>query len=182
MNSLSSVRAKHSPSAAAPRAALSRLALVCAIAFVCTTVPAATLVGEVVAVADGDTFTVLDASKNQYKVRLAGIDAPEKRQAFGEQSRQNLASLVFRRQVVVEWQKTDRYGRIVGKVRVGTVTVDLEQVRVGLAWHYKAYANEQSPADRDEYAKAEVEARRARRGLWLEASPVAPWDFRRRRY
>ncbi len=140
---------------------------------------ATVLRGEVVALADGDTITVLDADRRQHKVRLAGIDAPEKRQSFGTQSKDSLASMVFRRQVVVEWSKYDRYGRVIGKVLVGNLDVCLEQVRLGMAWHYKRYAPEQSAADQAAYAAAETDARRAARGLWRDAAPVPPWEFRR---
>lgn len=89
---------------------------------------AETLTGEVVGLADGDTVTVLDEAKTQHKVRLADIDAPEKKQPFANRARQSLATLVFRKQVVVDWHKTDRYGRIVGKVFADNVDVGLEQV------------------------------------------------------
>lgn len=138
-----------------------------------------TLTGEVVALSDGDTITVLDGAKTQHRVRLAGIDAPEKRQPFGDRSRQNLAAIVFRRQVAVDWRKADRYGRIVGRVTVGQVDAGLEQVRAGMAWHYKAYAREQSVDDRAEYAAAEEAARASRIGLWRDADAVPPWDYRR---
>jgi endonuclease YncB( thermonuclease family) len=142
---------------------------------------AATLRGEVVGLADGDTVTVLDASKTTHKIRLAGIDAPEKRQPFGERARQNLSTLVFRKQVTVEWSTQDRYGRIVGKVLVNGEDAGLAQIRSGLAWHYKAYQRQQAAPDRVIYADAESAARQARRGLWSEAAAVAPWDFRRER-
>jgi endonuclease YncB( thermonuclease family) len=134
--------------------------------------------GQVVAVADGDTITVLDAEKRQRKVRLAGIDAPEKRQAYGTKSREHLASLVFRRDVDVEFKKVDRYGRIVGKVLVANVDAGLKQIEAGMAWHYRAYAREQTNVSRDAYAAAEADARAARRGLWAEKGPQPPWDFR----
>ena len=79
---------------------------------------AETLRGKVIGVSDGDTITILDADKIQHKVRLAGIDAPEKSQAFGEHSKQHLGNLVFGKVVSVEWNKTDKYGRTVGKVLV----------------------------------------------------------------
>jgi endonuclease YncB( thermonuclease family) len=139
----------------------------------------AKLTGEVVALSDGDTVTVLDIEKTQHKVRLAGIDAPEKRQAFGERSKQNLAAMVFRKQVTVEWQKSDRYGRIVGKVLVGGADVCLAQLRAGMAWHYKQYAREQTPGDRAAYAGAEGAAQEAHVGLWSQRDAVPPWDFRR---
>lgn len=139
---------------------------------------AATLRGTVVGVSDGDTITVLDASKTQHKVRLSGIDAPEKRQAFGNASKESLSDLVYKRQVQVEYQKEDRYGRIVGKVMVDGVDANLAQVRAGLAWHYKAYQKEQPLEDRLEYSRVEEMARGAKLGLWMDPSPLPPWNFR----
>ena len=143
------------------------------------TAGAATLRGEVVGLADGDTLTVLDNEHHQHRVRLVGIDAPEKRQAFGERSRQHLSELVFRQEVVVDWKKRDRYGRILGLVRVRSVDVGQAQLRAGLAWHYKAYEREQPAAQRTLYSAEEVDARRARLGLWSETTPTPPWEFRR---
>lgn len=140
-----------------------------------------TLVGTVVGLADGDTVTVLDASKTQYRIRLAGIDAPEKRQDFGSRSRQSLSELVFQKPVRVEYTKIDRYGRVVGKVLVNGVDASLEQVKRGMAWHYKAYEREQSPVDRTLYAQSETNARRMGRGLWQDPSPIPPWEYRKRR-
>ena len=139
------------------------------------------LVGRVVSIADGDTITVLDAEHVQHIVRLAGIDAPERKQAFSNVSRQHLAGLVFQRDVAVEWRKRDRYGRLVGVVRVDGQDADLAQVQAGLAWHYKAYEREQSTADRLAYADAEGVARAVQLGLWRDAAPVAPWEFRHAR-
>lgn len=136
------------------------------------------IVGKVVSVADGDTVTVLDATNVQHRIRLTGIDAPESSQAFGTRSRQHLADLVFGKQVTVQYEKNDRYGRTLGKVIAEGRDVCLEQLRAGLAWHYKYYENEQPPADRQTYAQAEVEARAAKRGLWADANPIPPWDFR----
>jgi endonuclease YncB( thermonuclease family) len=135
--------------------------------------------GIVVNIADGDTVTVLDNGKLQHKVRLAGIDAPEKTQPYGNVSRQNLAQLVFQKQVTVEFEKLDRYKREIGKVLIGGTDANLEQVKSGLAWHYKQYQHEQSPADRQTYSESEVEAAKARRELWQDANPVPPWEFRK---
>lgn len=133
---------------------------------------------EVVGVTDGDTLVVLNSNKAQHRVRLAGIDAPEKRQAFGTRAQEALASAVFRRSVVLEWHKKDRYGRLVGKVTLADRDVGLELLAAGLGWHYKAYEHEQGPADKTRYAAAEAQARRARRGLWSQPNPVPPWEFR----
>ncbi len=140
-----------------------------------------TLTGKVIGVADGDTITVLDESKTQHKIRLAGIDAPEKKQPFGERSKQSLSTMVFQKFITVEWSKRDRYGRVVGKVMVNGQDVGLAQVSAGFAWHYKAYEREQSRADKDTYAQAEDEARSDRRGLWRDTKPTPPWEFRRPR-
>jgi endonuclease YncB( thermonuclease family) len=142
---------------------------------------AETIAGRVVAVADGDTITVLDATKTQHKIRLAGIDAPEKAQPFGQRSKESLSDLVFNQAVTVETTKRDRYGRSVGTVLVDGFDANLEQVKRGMAWHYKGYEREQSPQERQDYAKAEEVARGARVGLWKDAQPVSPWDFRHRR-
>ncbi len=98
-----------------------------------------TLHGRVVGVSDGDTVTVLDVTNTQWKIRLMGIDAPEKKQAFGSKSKEHLSGLVFNRQVQVEYEKKDRYGRTIGKIMVDGVDANLEQVKAGMAWHYKQY-------------------------------------------
>ena len=104
-----------------------------------------TIEGRVVGVSDGDTITILDRAKVQHKIRLSGIDAPEKGQAFGERAKENLSKLVFDRQVEAECHKRDRYGREVCKVMLGLSDVNLEQLRTGMAWWYREYAKEQTP-------------------------------------
>ena len=138
-----------------------------------------TLQGLVVAVLDGDTVTVLDESNVQHRVRLAGIDAPEKGQPFGQRSKEGLSSLTYMRQASVEWHKLDRYGRVIGKVLVDGRDVNLAQVASGLAWHYAAYAKEQAPADRTSYSLAEARARHSHLGLWKDSAPTPPWEYRR---
>ena len=159
---------------------MKRLLLAILLAVVAQIVLANTLIGRVVAVADGDTITILDDSNTQYKIRLAGIDAPEKGQPYGRVSRQRLADTVFTQTVQVEWSKRDRYGRIVGKVMAEGKDVCLMQIESGLAWHYKKYEREQSTADRKTYAEAEFRAREQKRGLWMDAHPVPPWEWRHR--
>jgi endonuclease YncB( thermonuclease family) len=144
-----------------------------------STVQAEVIAGRVVGVSDGDSITVLDTYKVQHKIRLAGIDAPEKAQAFGNRSKESLSDLVFSKTVTVETDKKDRYGRSVGKVLIDGKDANLLQVERGFAWHYKAYESEQSPSDRMLYDLAEREARAARRGLWRDSDPMAPWDFRK---
>lgn len=103
---------------------------------------AETYTGRVVGIADGDTITVLDASNTPHKIRLSGIDAPEKKQAFGNFSKQKLAELIFSKTVSVETTRKDRYKREIGKVWLGSIDTNLEQVRAGLAWHYKKYEHD----------------------------------------
>lgn len=147
------------------------------------------MLGVVVGVSDGDTITVLDAGRQQHKIRLAGIDAPEKKQAFGSVAKQRLSDMVFGKQVRVDARKKDRYGRTVGRVwapstgcraTVCPMTLDagMALLTQGLAWHYKQYAKEQPAEERGQYAFAEEEARAKRIGLWQDQSPVPPWEFR----
>ena len=115
----------------------------------------------------------MPASLTQHKIRLHGIDAPEKKQAFGNASRKFLSGLVANREVRVTCSKRDRYGRIVGIVFLDGRDVNLEMLKAGLAWHYKKY--DSTPA----YAQAEAEARAAKRGLWQDKSPIEPESFRK---
>lgn len=138
-----------------------------------------TLQGRVVAVTDGDTVKVLDAAHTEWKIRLMGIDAPEKKQAFGTRSKSNLSDLVYGKTVTVEYSKKGRYGRTVGKILVNGVDANLEQIKAGMAWHYKKYEKEQPAEDRETYAGAEEQACAGQRGLWRDAEPVPPWDWRK---
>lgn len=142
---------------------------------------AATISGRVVGVSDGDTITVLDDTHTQYKIRLSGIDAPEKKQAFGNISKKSLSDLVFDKQVTVDWQKLDRYGRTVGKVLVNGQDVNLVQIKKGMAWFYKKYQNELILDDRLAYLHAQESAEHNRLGLWKDQEPTAPWDYRKQR-
>lgn len=140
---------------------------------------AADLVGRVVSVADGDTLTVLTLDKQQDIVRLNGIDAPESGQDFGQAAKRSLSALVFGKDVRVLGSKHDRYGRLVGTVLVDSVDVNLEQIRAGMAWFFRRYATDVPAERRAEYEEAEAAAREAKRGLWAQPRPVAPWEFRR---
>ena len=140
---------------------------------------AGTITGRVVGVTDGDTITVLDAENAQHKIRLAGIDAPEKKMPFGQRSKEQLSDLVFSKQVEVETGKIDRYGRSVGVIFVNGRDANLAMVNAGLAWHYKQYQKEQTASDRLLYAHAEEQARLGRIGLWRDNYPTPPWDYRK---
>ncbi|MBJ78490.1 MAG: nuclease [Nitrospinae bacterium] len=153
-----------------------------------------TLQGKVVKVADGDTVTIVDEKGDKHRIRLGGIDAPEKDQPYGSESTKNLEWLVYGKGVTIEYDKHDRYGRIVGKVLVNPqgdvfclaigcvrkVDAGLEQIKSGLAWHYKKYQKEQSKQDRKLYSKAERNARRKPVGLWVGKERMPPWQWRRK--
>ena len=136
------------------------------------------LTGRVVRVTDGDTIVILDANNTQHKIRLQGIDSPERGQAFGAKSKENLSNMVAGKTVVVDYSKRDRYQRIVGKVLLDDQDVNLEQVQAGMAWHYKKYQGEQTIDDRIAYSDAELDARRQKRGLWIDVNPTPPWEYR----
>lgn len=139
-----------------------------------------TLTGRVTKVLDGDTLLLLDDHRHSHRVRLLGVDAPELSQPYGRSSRKYLASLVARQRVAVEWRNRDASGEILGKVLRDHVDVNYQLVWNGLAWHYTFHADEQPEADRTQYAAAETSARGDHDGLWKDASPVPPWEFRKR--
>ncbi|MDR2093703.1 MAG: thermonuclease family protein [Azoarcus sp.] len=134
-----------------------------------------TITGQVIKVADGDTLTLRNTRGKKIRVRLVGIDAPEKCQPFGQHSRASLAELALGRHARVEVVEVDRYGRSVGLVRTGDdgETLNRIQLRRGLAWVYARYNRDASL-----HALAR-EARNARRGLWADERPVEPWRWRR---
>lgn len=153
--------------------------LLCLSAFVSLLLPSAAemLFGHCVGVADGDTCTLLltqpDGVKKTERIRFHGIDAPESRQAYGQAAKKFVSDLIYDKDIRVDVQTRDKYGRLVGKIFVGDTNVNLEVVRAGYAWWYRQYG-----AGETALAEAEQEARDARRGLWQDADPVAPWDFR----
>ena len=140
-----------------------------------------TIEGRIVGVHDGDSITLLGADNRQHKIRLDGIDAPELGQPFGRASKQHLAELVANRMAVAECHKADRYGREVCRVLIGGADAGLAQIRAGMAWYFRRYAKELPPDRRQQYGGMEAQAQAERRGLWADADPVAPWDWRSER-
>jgi len=151
------------------------LALLFTLAAICQ---AEVISGRVIGVIDGDTIDVLGDSKTTYRIRLAGIDAPERKQAFGTRSKQSLSDLVYQKRVDIETHKKDRYGRRVGKVLIEGKDVNLEQLHLGMAWFYREYERELNPQDRKLYDLAETQARKMKLGLWVDENAVSPWKFR----
>lgn len=145
------------------------------------TLPAGGIVaGELLAVADGDSFTLRAADGQIWQVRIAAIDAPERRQPWSDVARQRLRQRLLGREVRVQAGKFDPYGRVVGTVFVSDEDVGLAQVSDGMAWHFRRYEREQEPAARARYTRAEATARQSRRGLWRDPDPLPPWVFRSR--
>jgi endonuclease YncB( thermonuclease family) len=136
------------------------------------------LEGRVVGVADGDTITLLDGNRHEHRIRLGGIDAPEKGQPYGERSKQHLSDLAFGKDAKADCYKVDRYGRDVCSVYVNGKDVGLAQLDAGLAWWYRKYAHEQLPRDRIDYESAEDRAAADRAGLWQDKNPIPPWEWR----
>jgi micrococcal nuclease len=130
-----------------------------------------TLTGKVVRIADGDTVTIL-VGGNQVRIRLFGIDAPERGQEYSRKSTEALADLVFGKEVRVVVHDKDRYGRTVGDIYVGNTFVNEKMVKDGWAWNYAHYSKSKL------YAALEREAREAKRGLWAGKMPIPPWDYR----
>jgi len=156
------------------------LATLLLLAVLATTSAAQTLTGRCIKVADGDTITILTPAKRQVRIRLACIDCPERRQAFGKRAKQFTSSLVFGRRVRVEVVDRDRYGRAIGWVYVlgpegNELCVNVELVREGLAWVYRRYCRN------PRLLQIEEDARTLGKGLWSQGQPVAPWEFRRLR-
>jgi len=134
----------------------------------------ALLLGIVVAIADGDTLTILDESNRQTKIRLAEIDAPERGQPYGTRSKQSLSEVCFRQPAAVYVVDIDRYGRTVGRVHCSGTDANAEQLRRGMAWVYDRYAKDKS------LYRLQDEARATGRGLWADPEPTPPWEWRRR--
>jgi endonuclease YncB( thermonuclease family) len=133
------------------------------------------LTGTVVAVADGDTFTLLTADQQQVKVRLHGIDCPEKKQPYSAAAKAFTSQAIFGKTVHVQGAKKDRFGRVLGTVYYGTGQCLNEQLlAAGWAWHYKKYDRQAA------WAVLEQQARTAKKGLWQDAHPIAPWQWRGR--
>ncbi len=139
---------------------------------------AADFTGRVVGVSDGDTITVMHNGKGE-RIRLHGIDCPEKRQAFGNRAKQFTSNLVFAKTVTVQFVDRDRYGRTVGVVLLPDGrSLNHELVKAGFAWWYRKYSDDQR------LGELEAEAREAKRGLWAAPTPIPPWEWRvmRKRY
>lgn len=131
---------------------------------------------KVVKISDGDTFTAINRDNLQLKFRIWGIDAPEKKQAFGTKSKEYLSSLIFGKTITIDVQKQDGWGRYLAYVYTpDKKDVSLEMIKAGMAWHFIEYD------DSEEYKKAELQARKSKKGLWSDPHHIAPWEFRKKK-
>jgi len=137
-----------------------------------------TITGKVIKIVDGDTIHLLLDNHNKEKIRLAGIDAPERKQAHGNKAKKFLSSMISNRLVTVKYNKRDRYGRIVGKILYNNEDINLKMVKVGYAWWYKKYKREQSIDDQISYRVAENNARKFNLGLFQNEA-IPPWKWRK---
>ena len=146
----------------------------------------ADITAKVQRVVDGDTIHVIDTSGQKFKVRLIGIDAPEKNQLFGLASTYHLSEILLNKWVLLESKtkkgkpySVDRYNRVLAKIMLHDKDINLLQVSSGYAWHFKRYQKQQSPSDRESYSQAELSAKKNKLGLWKEKKPIAPWKWRK---
>lgn len=150
-----------------------RLLVIVACYLASTSYGAEVLIGEVVGITDGDTLTIL-VDREPVKVRLAEIDSPERKQPYYTRSQQSLAAICHRKSAQVTWDTRDRYKRIIGQVRCAGIDANAHQVSSGMAWVFDRYSTPESPL-----YKLQDQARKGRKGLWADANPVPPWDWRR---
>ena len=127
--------------------------------------------GKVVSIHDGDTITVLQG-KQQIKVRLFGIDAPEPKQPYGKKSKQFLVNLVAGQMVEVEESGEDRYKRTIGTIYLNGTDINAQMVENGYAWVYRKFSKKYTPQ--------ESKAKKQGLGLWRDKEPIPPWEWRKR--
>ena len=137
-------------------------------------------------VVDGDTVHVVNKAGKKFKVRLTGIDAPEKNQPYGLAATYKLTEILINKLVLLKSKPNngkpytiDRYKRVLAKIILDGKDINLSQVLTGYAWHFKRYQKQQSPSDRELYSEAEIDAKKNKLGLWGEKNPIAPWKWRK---
>lgn len=139
-----------------------------------------TIFARVVGISDGDTVTVLAEGNKRIKIRLQGIDAPERSQAFGMRSRQNLAKMIFGKNIQIKSQGLDKYQRTLGTIILDDEDINEQQIKDGFAWFYRRYEKDLTPEQAARYEEAETDAKNNQRGLWADANPTPPWDYRKK--
>lgn len=133
-----------------------------------------TLRGNIVRVSDGDTVVLLDSTNTQHRIRLDGIDCPEKGQPYGSKATQFVKDVTSKsKYVTIQWEKKDRYGRLLGYLTVDGVNVNKELLQNGLAWHYKYFNKDKELADLEQQAKDK------KLNLWSQPNPIEPYHWRK---
>lgn len=138
-----------------------------------------TFKGYVTHITDGDTLTLVDVQKRQHKIRIDGIDAPERVQPFGSESQSNLGRLTFQKSATAECRKRDKEGLMRCKISVDGRDIGLQQIADGLAWSLQKDGHAQSSEDRAIYIQAETMAKLRRSGLWSQTNPTPPWNWKK---
>ena len=131
-----------------------------------------TITGKVINIIDGDTFDLLKTDSTTIRVRMNGIDCPERSQDFYQVAKDALASYIFEKEVKLESGGNDRYNRVLADVYFENEYINLKMIVNGYAWHYKKYSTDMI------LARAEINAQDAHLGLWIMKNPIAPWDYR----
>ena len=131
-----------------------------------------TIIGKVIQVTDGDTIVVIKKDK-KYTIRLNGIDAPEKKQFYGQEVKKTLSNKLLNKTVRIEWTEKDKYGRTLGNVFLDKKSINKWLIEEGYAWHYKKYSKSKI------LAQLETDAKIKKKGLWQYANPMEPWKFRK---
>lgn len=130
--------------------------------------------GKIISIIDGDTYELLDNDNKTIRIRMEGIDAPEKGMPFCNVAKKYLSSLCFGKKIILDGNKKDRNGRIIAYSYLGDSTeLSHEMVKAGLAWHFKKYSSDSS------LANLEIEARNLGLGLWKDKNPIPPWEIRK---
>lgn len=142
---------------------------------------AETIAGRIISIADGDTLILLDAQQQQHKISLAGIDAPELNQAFGQQALIGLSAIALNQQAKAQCKHLERFPHPVCTLTIGGKDIGLTQIQSGMAWWYRQNAAALSVQTQSDYRQAEFDAKIHRRGLWNSKNPTPPWDWRRGR-
>lgn len=129
--------------------------------------------GKVIKIVDGDTYDVLTPELKTIRIRMNGIDAPEKKQAFGSRSKDHLAALCFGKTIRVVPISYDRNKRLIADSFTDSgLNLSREMIRSGYAWHFKKYSKDKKMADDEDFARKKMA------GLWADNEPIAPWEYR----
>lgn len=127
---------------------------------------------KVIGIIDGDTYDILKNNKSE-RIRVDGIDAPEKGMPFYKVSKKHLSNLIYSKYIRIDFEKKDRYGRWVAKGYIDDSDISEEMIKAGMAWHFKKYS------DNEILSNLEIKARNLKLGLWQETTPVEPWEVRK---